>query len=231
MFSYCHTLFCIIYNRITLQGENIPKSDQDYSQSSLMLVNSIKATLSSQIQIDSSHVDQLIDYLECMKQTSKTDDAKEIDQKQLEHNSPDSFVASSPLNKYPTRRSLNKQFESSTEPALMDHTVTDMTNGSVEKLKQMYNKSKSENQELHDKCEKIEKEWESRYNQLCEVADKALDEAKRLKDECTELEVGMDALRNEYFECEEYWSLKLDEERKLNELVSTILSKLYFKNL
>lgn len=149
----------------------------------------------------------------------------EVNQKQSlanGHDSTDNFMMPSPLNKYPTRRSLNKQFESSLEVDFANSTITDVTNGSVEKLKQIYNQCKSENQGLYDKCEKIEKEWELRYNQLCEVADKALDEAKRLKDECTELESGMDALRNEYFECEEYWSLKLDEERKLNEMVCII---------
>lgn len=198
------------------QRENIPKLDPECSQTPSMLVNSIKATLSSQSYIDSCHLDELIDYLECMKHTSNAHNSIRVKQKE----SHDSFVTSSPLNKYPTRRSLNKQFESSLETEFMDSTLMEVTNGSVEKLKQMYNQCKSENQELRDRCEKIEKDWESRYNQLCEVADKALDEAKRLKDECTDLENGIDALRNEYFECEEYWSLKLDEERKLNELVS-----------
>lgn len=182
-----------------------------------MIINSIKTTLSSQSQIDLFHLNELIDYLECMKHTSKVHNSLRIKQKEY-----DSFVTSSPLNKYPTRRSLNNQFESSLETEFIDSTLMEVTNGSVEKLKQMYNQCKLENQELHDKCEKIEKNWESRYNQLCEVADKALDEAKRLKDECTDLENGIDALRNEYFECEEYWSLKLDEERKLNELVSAV---------
>jgi len=188
-----------------------------------MLVNNIKTTLSSQSQIESCHLDELIDYLEHMKQRQKSDHLQQVEQKEsLEsvQESPDSLMTSSPLNKYPTKRSLNKQFENSTETEFMDSTLIEVTNGSVEKLKQMYNQSKSENQELRDKCEKIDKYWESRYNQLCEVADKALDEAKRLKDEGTELERGIDALRNEYFECEEYWSLKLEEERKLNELVS-----------
>jgi len=188
-----------------------------------MLVNNIKTTLSSQSEIESCHLDELIDYLEHMKQRQKSDLSQQVEQKEsleLMQESPDSLMTSSPLNKYPTRRSLNKQFENSTETEFMDSTLIEVTNGSVEKLKQMYNQSKSENQELRDKCEKIEKYWESRYNQLCEVADKALDEAKRLKDEGTELERGIDALRNEYFECEEYWSLKLEEERKLNELVS-----------
>lgn len=190
-----------------------------------MLVNSIKTTLTSQLQIDLCHIDDLIDYLECMKQTPKVITSKKVEQTMspaVTHESPDSFVTSSPLNKYPTRRSLNKEFESSLEKEFMDSTLMDATNGSVEKLKHMYNQCRSENEKLYDKCENIEKNWESRYNQLCEVADKALDEAKRLKDECTNLENGMDALRNEYFECEEYWSLKLEEERKLNELVSTV---------
>ncbi|XP_060881527.1 blastoderm-specific protein 25D [Metopolophium dirhodum] len=201
--------------------ENSQKSYHKSPQTSLMLVNNIKTTLSSQSQIESCHLDELIDYLEHMKQRQKSDHSQLVEQKESPesmHESPDSLMTSSPLNKYPTRRSLNKQFENSTETEFMDSTLIEVTNGSVEKLKQMYNQSKSENQELRDKCEKIEKYWESRYNQLCEVADKALDEAKRLKDEGTELERGIDALRNEYFECEEYWSLKLEEERKLNEL-------------
>lgn len=198
-------------------GGDIPKS----IQTSSMLVNSIKTTLSSQLQIDLCHLDDLIDYLERMKQTPKVTNSKTVERKMspaVTHESPDSFVTSSPLNKYPTRRSLNKEFESSLEKEFMDSTLMDVTNGSVEKLKQMYNQCRSENEKLYERCEDIEKNWESRYNQLCEVADKALDEAKRLKDECTDLENGMDALRNEYFECEEYWSLKLEEERKLNEL-------------
>lgn len=201
--------------------ENSQKSYHKSPQTSLMLVNNIKTTLSSQSQIESCHLDELIDYLEHMKQRQKLDHSQLVEQKEsLEsmHESQNSLMTSSPLNKYPTRRSLNKQFENSTETEFMDSTLIEVTNGSVEKLKQMYNQCKSENQELRDKCEKIEKYWESRYNQLCEVADKALDEAKRLKDEGTELERGIDALRNEYFECEEYWSLKLEEERKLNEL-------------
>lgn len=194
-----------------------------------MLVNSIKTTLSSQSQIDPSHLDELIDYLEYMKQTPKVENSiKVIENKLLLQESPDSFATSSPLNKYSTRRSLNKQLENSLEMEFMDSTLMEVTNGSVEQLKQMFNQCKSENNELHEKCEKIEKDWESRYNRLCDVADRALDEAKRLKDECTDLENGMDALRNEYFECEEYWSQKLDEERKLNELVSIINFKLYF---
>jgi len=193
-----------------------------------MLINNIKTTLSSQSQMELCHLNELIDYLEHMKQIPKSEHSQQVDQNELLETesmkeSPDSFVTSSPLNKYPTRRSLNKQFENSMETECMGSTLVDVTNGSVEKLKQMYNQCKSENQELHDRCEKIESYWESRYNQLCEVADNALDEAKRLKDEGTELENGMDALRNEYFECEEYWSLKLEEERKLNELVSTVL--------
>lgn len=205
----------------TLQSENTPNLDQN--QISSVLIDNIKKSLSSQSPIDSCHLDELIDYLECLKQTS-VDISKKVEQKEyfdFTNDSPNSLVTSSPLNKYPTRRSLNKQFESSLEAAYVD-SMMDFTNGSVEKLKQMYNQCKLENLELHEKCEKIEKDWESRYNQLCEVADKALDEAKRLKDECTGLENAMDELRNEYFECEEYWSLKLDEERKLNDLVSTI---------
>lgn len=194
-----------------------------------MLVNSIKTTLSSQSQIDPSHLDELIDYLEYMKQTPKVENSIKVkENKLLLQVSPDSFATSSPLNKYPTRRSLNKQLENSLEMEFMDSTLMKVKNGSVEQLKQMFNQCKSENHELHEKCEKIEKDWESRYNRLCNVADRALDEAKRLKDECTDLENGMDALRNEYFECEEYWSQKLDEERKLNELVSIINFKLYF---
>jgi len=158
-----------------------------------------------------------------MKQTPKSDQSQHSEQNEaLEESmqeSPDSFMTS-PLNKHQTRRSLNKQFENSMETEFVGSTLIEVSNGSVEKLKQMYNQCKSENQELQDKCEKIEKYWESRYNQLCEVADKALEEAKRLKDEGTELERGIDALRNEYFEYEEYWSLKLEEERKLNELVN-----------
>lgn len=188
-----------------------------------MLVNSIKTTLSSQSQIDPSHLDELIDYLEYMKQTPKVNNLIQVkENKLLIKDSPDSFATSSPLNKYPTRRSLNKQLENSLETEFMDSTLMEETNGSVEQLKQMFNQCKSENHELYVKCEKIEKDWESRYNRLGEVADNALDEAKRLKNECTDLENGMDALRNEYFECEEYWSQKLDEERKLNELVSVI---------
>jgi len=189
-----------------------------------MFVNSIKKTLSSQTQIDLCHIDDLIDYLKYMKQTSKTTNSNKIEQNKTPTiicESPNSYV-SLPLNKYPTRRSLNKEFESSLEKEFMDSTLMEVTNGSVEKLKQMYNECKSENQKLYEKCENIEKNWESKYNQLCEVADKALDEAKRLKDEYTDLENGMDALRNEYFVCEDYWSLKLEEERKLNELVSTV---------
>lgn len=188
-----------------------------------MIVNSIKTTLSSQSQIESCHLDELIDYLEHMKQIPKSDHSQRDEQKELPNSmqdSQDSFVTSSPLNKYPTRRSLNMQFENSTGTEIMGSTLIEVANGSVEKLKQMYNQCKLENQELHDKCEKIESYWESRYNQLCEVADTAFGEAKRLKDETTDLENGIDALRNEYFECEEYWSLKLEEERKLNELVS-----------
>lgn len=196
--------------------------DKESFQSSSSLIHSIKTTLSSQSQIDSSHLDELIDYLEGMKQIPNSHNSKEVEPKEplaFTHECLDSFITSSPLNKYPTRRSLNKQFECSLETEYFDSTLIDVSNGSVEKLKQMYNQCKSENQELYDRCEKIEKDWESRYNQLCEVADKALDEAKRLKDECTDLENGMDALRNEYFECEEYWSQKLEEERKLNEMV------------
>lgn len=162
-----------------------------------------------------------------MKQTPEVDSLKEDvlnDSLSLILDSPNSFITSSPLNKYPTRRSLNMQFESSSEIEFRDSTLMEVSNSSVEKLKQMYNECKLENQELHNRCEKLEKDWDSRYNKLCEVADKALDEAKRLKNECTDLENGMDALRNEYFECEEYWSLKLDEERKLNELVSIVHS-------
>lgn len=192
-----------------------------------MLVNNIKITLSSQLQqIDLCHLDDLIEYLECMKQTAKITDSKNVEQEEssvVAHESPNSYV-NLPLNRYPTRRSLSKEFENSLEKEFIDSTLMEATtNGSVEKLKQMYNQCKLENQKLYDRCENIEKNWESRYNQLCEVADKALDEAKRLKDECTNLENGVDALRNEYFECEEYWSLKLDEERKLNELVNTII--------
>lgn len=190
-----------------------------------MLVNSIKTKLLSQPPIDACHINELIDYLENMKQTPKADDST-IDQPKensldIVTQETDSFLTSSPLNKYPTRRSLNDQFASSLESEFIDSTLLDSANSSVEKLKHMYNKCKTENQELNEKCEKIEKDWETRYNNLCEVADKALDEAKRLKDECTNLESGMDALRNEYFELEEYWSLKLDEERKLNEMVRT----------
>ncbi|VVC45976.1 Hypothetical protein CINCED_3A002905 [Cinara cedri] len=206
------------------QCDNTPKSNKEYPQKSLILLNSIKTKL-SQSQIDSSHLENLIEYLVHMKQTPKADSLQEITQNNslsLTLESPSSFMTSSPLNKYPTRRSLNKQFESSSEIEFRDSTLMDVTNGSVEKLKQMYNECKLENEELHNKCEKIERDWELRYNKLCEVADKALDEAKRLKDECTDLEKGMDALRNEYFECEEYWSQKLDEERKLNELVSNV---------
>lgn len=199
---------------------NKVENSQKSPQTSLMLVNDIKKTLSSHSQIELGHLDELINYLEHMKQIPKSDHSLQVEQNEsLEtmQESPDSKT-SSPLNKYPTRRSLNKQFENSTKMEFMGSTLIEATNGSVEKLKQMYNQCKSENRELNDKCEKIETYWESRYNQLCEVADKALDEAKRLKDEGAELEHGMDALRNEYFECEEYWSLKLEEERKLNEL-------------
>jgi len=188
-----------------------------------MLVNSIKTTLASQSHIESCHLDELIEYLEHMKQIPKSDLSQHAEQKEaLEESiqeSSDSFMTST-LNKYQTRRSLNKQFENSMEMEFIGSTLIEVSNGSVEKLKQMYNQCRLENQKLHDKCKQIENYWESRYNQLCEVADKALEEAKRLKDEGTELERGMDALRNEYFECEEYWSLKLEEERKLNELVS-----------
>jgi len=190
-----------------------------------MLINNIKSTLSSQSKIDLCHLDELIDYLESMKQTSTVNNFKVFEQKELlacTLKSPESFVTPSPLIKYSTRRSLNKQFENALETEIIDSSLMEVTNTSVEKLKEMYNQCKSENLKLNDRCEQIEKDWESRYNQLCEVADKALDEAKRLKDECTDLENGMDALRNEYFELEEYWSLKLDEERKLNELVRTI---------
>uniref|UniRef100_A0A2S2QE35 Ninein n=1 Tax=Sipha flava TaxID=143950 RepID=A0A2S2QE35_9HEMI len=198
--------------------ENMGESDKKCSQSS-MLVTSIKTTLSSQTQIDSSHLDELIDYLEYLKHTPQVINSIQVNKnKLLLQESLDSFATSSPLNKYPTRRSLNKQFESSLEMEFMDTTLMEVTNGSVEQLKQMFNQCKSDNHELYEKCEKIEKDWESRYNEICNVADKALDEAKRLKDECTDLENGIDALRNEYFECEEYWSQKLDEERKLNEL-------------
>ncbi|XP_022177383.1 blastoderm-specific protein 25D [Myzus persicae] len=200
--------------------ESSPKSCQKSPQTSLMLVNNIKTSLSSQSQIESCHLDELIEYLEHMKKIPIADHSQHVEEKDaLEslQESPDSCMTS-PLNKYQTRRSLNKQFENSMETEFMGTTLIEVTNGSVEKLKQMYNQCKLENQELRDKCENIEKYWESRYNQLCEVADKALDEAKRLKDEGTELERGIDALRNEYFECEEYWSLKLEEERKLNEL-------------
>lgn len=189
-------------------------------------MNSIKTKL-SQSKIDLSHLDNLIEYLVHMKQTPKAESLKEValnDSLSLILESSNSFMTSSPINKYATRRSLNKQFENSSEIEFKDSTLMDVTNGSVEQLKQMYQESKLENQELHNRCEKMEKDWESRYSKLCEVADKALDEAKRLKDECTDLENGMDALRNEYFECEEYWSLKLDEERKLNELVSIVNS-------
>lgn len=188
-----------------------------------MLVNNIKSTLSSQSKINLYHLNELIDYLEHLKKTSKADDSKVVVEEEsfaFANESHDVYATSLPLNEYHTRRSLNKQLENSLEIEMEDFSLIEVTNGSVEKLKLMYNKCKSENQELHNKCDKIEKDWESRYNQLCEVADKALDEAKRLKDECTDLENGMDALRNEYFECEEYWSLKLDEERKLNDLVS-----------
>lgn len=198
-----------------MQCENIQNADKECLLTPSVLVNRIKTTLSSQSKIDTCHLDELIDYLDHMKQTSKAHSSKEVE-------STDSFVTSSPLNKYSTRRSLNKQFENSLDTEFVDSTLMEVTNGSVEQLKQMYNQCKIENQELYDRCDKIDKDWESRYNQLCEIADKALDEAKRLKDECTNLENGIDALRNEYFECEEYWSLKLEEERKLNDLVSTI---------
>lgn len=210
-----------------LQNENTEKLNQVCSQTSLMLVNNIKSTLSSQSKIDLCHLNDLIDYLERMKEVPKSNDLLSIKQEEfldLEHESSNGFVKMLPLNKYPTRRSLNKQFGSSLETELVDSALMKATNDSVEKLKQMYNKCNLENQKLHEKCEKIEKDWESRYNQSCEVADKALDEAKRFKDECTDLENGMDALRNEYFECEEYWSLKLDEERKLNDLVCIIIN-------
>lgn len=189
----------------TLQSEHTPNPDLNQT---------------SQPPIDSCYLDELIDCSEYLKQTD-VDISKKIERKEsldFIHDSSISLVTSSPLNKHPTRRSLNKEFEAK----IVDSSVMELTNGSVEKLKQMYNQCKLENLELHEKCEKIERDWESRYNQLCEVADKALDEAKRLKDECTSLENGMDALRNEYFECEEYWSLKLDEERKLNDLVSIL---------
>lgn len=204
-----------IYYFYVLQCENIQSADKECLLTPSVLINSIKMTLSSQSKIDACHLDELIDYVEHMKQTSKAQNSKvELS---------DSFLTSSPLNKYSTRRSLNKQFEeSSLNTEFVDSTLTEVSNGSVEQLKQMYNQCKLENQKLSEKCEKIEKDWESRYNQLCEVADNALDEAKKLKDECNNLENGIDALRNEYFECEEYWSLKLEEERKLNELVSIV---------
>lgn len=175
----------------------------------------------------------MIHYLENLKKVPKTDNSK-VDELEkplfLTHESSDGYATSSPLSKYHSRRSLNKQFEYTFETKMEDSSLIVVNNGSVEKLKQLYNKCKSDNLELQNKCNKIEKDWESRYNHICEVADKALDEAKRFKDECTDLENGMDALRNEYFECEEYWSLKLEEERKLNDLVSLILIINYNKH-
>ncbi|XP_022177832.1 synaptonemal complex protein ZEP1-like [Myzus persicae] len=198
---------------------NVEKSENKSSQT-MMYVNNIKTSLSSQSQIEACHLDELIEYLEHMKQIPKLDQSQHVEENvalESMQESPDSCMTSS-LNKYQTRRSLNKQFENSIDPEFMGTTLIEVTNGSVEKLKQMYDQCKLENQELLDKCENIEKYWESRYNQLCEVADKALDEAKRFKDEVTEFERGIDALRSEYFECEEYWSLKLEEERIINEL-------------
>lgn len=213
--DFCLLNIKIYYFNILLQCENIQNSEKESPLTSSVLINNIKTSLSSQSKIDACHLDELIDYLEHMKQTSKAQSSKEVDLS-------DSFLTSSPLNKYSTRRSLNKQFESSLDTEFVDSTLMEVSNGSVEQLKQMYNQCKLENQKLSEKCEKIEKDWECRYNQLCKVADNALDEAKRLKDECTNLENGIDALRNEYFECEEYWSIKLEEERKLNELVSIV---------
>jgi len=154
-----------------------------------------QTTLSSQSQIELYHLDELIDYLEHMKQIPKSDHSQHFEQKKVLESmqeSPDSLMTSSPLNTYQTRRSLNKQFENEMQTEFMDSTLLKVTNGNIVKLKQMYNQCKSENQELHDKCEKIETYWESWYNQLSKVADKALEEAKRFKDEDTELERGID---------------------------------------
>ncbi|XP_050435972.1 ninein [Adelges cooleyi] len=189
--------------------------EQKCPLTSSTLVNNIKSTL-SQSQINSDQLNELINYLELMKQKSQSSDQKKT-LPVLQH-SPDSVISSSPLAKYPTRRSLIEQFEnSSLESTFVDSSPTN-TNSEIESLQQLYNKCKMDNQELHKRCEQLTADWEARYSDLGEVADKALDEAKRLKDECTGLENGMDALRNEYYECEEYWSTKLDEERKLNEM-------------
>lgn len=181
-----------------------------------MFAKNIKTTLPFQSQIESCDLDKLIDCMEHLKQMPKSDH-EQNESLELRNfvESPDSFMT------YSTERPLNKQFENSIETEFMGSTLIEMTNGSVEKLKQMYNQCKSENQKLQYKCAKIEKFWESRYNEVCEIADKALNEAEQLKDENTDLKLTMDALRNEYFEFEEYCLLKLEEERKLNELVST----------
>lgn len=57
------------------------------------------------------------------------------------------------------------------------------------------------------------------YNKLVENYNNLKKENKTLKDKCEELESCLDMLRNEYEQCEEYWSSKLDEERKLFEEV------------
>ncbi|XP_065209519.1 ninein homolog [Planococcus citri] len=65
-----------------------------------------------------------------------------------------------------------------------------------------------------DKQESIQ---EQSYNKLVDDYNHLKKENKTLKDKCEELESCLDMLRNEYDQCEEYWSSKLDEERKLFE--------------
>ncbi|XP_022182911.1 WEB family protein At4g27595, chloroplastic-like [Myzus persicae] len=199
--------------------ENAQRSDHKSPQTPSMFAKNIKTTLPFQSQIESCNLDKLIDCMEHLKQMPKSDhEQNESLESRNFVESQDSFMTYSPLNKYSTERPLNKQFENSIETEFMGSTLLEMTNGSIEKLNQMYNQCKSENQELQYKCAKIEKFWESKYNEVCEIANKALNEAKRLKDEGNDLKLTMDALSNEYFECEEYWLLKLEEERKLNKL-------------
>lgn len=66
------------------------------------------------------------------------------------------------------------------------------------------------------------------YNRLVDDYNNLKKENKTLKDKCEELESCLDMLRNEYEQCEEYWSSKLDEERKLFEEVLLFFKSLIF---
>ncbi|XP_050532815.1 blastoderm-specific protein 25D isoform X2 [Daktulosphaira vitifoliae] len=194
-----------IESDVTLNRDDLTTCSEEKTTSiSSTLINSLKSKI-SQSDMNVEQLDELISYFKIKKQKLQSTD-------NFNGSSISCCHSSSPTTKNFTRRSLIKQFENSLDSETVQNKIND-----VEKLKNLYEECKSENDILHLRCEQITKDWELRYNDLEEVADKALDEAKKLKDECADLESGMDDLRNEYFECEEYWSMKLDEERSLNE--------------